>query len=286
MLSPLLLSLQLLAAAPATATAATPASPWLTNLAAARAEARQSGKLIFVDLYAEWCGWCKVLDAKVFSAPQFTQWARDYVLLRVDTEDGGDGSDLYTRIGSGTLPTTLILRHDLAKVGEIQGYAPVDEYMDMIAGQLDQWNRLEEAYRNLVAGEKREDVRALAEGFHERGDGPRAADLYRRLLAGPAMDPELAAWTHYLLADALRIANDFEQAQRVLDDARRVAGTVSSDRLLERLDLLAVQVAEDRGDCRTQANALESFLKLHPESGYASRARRTLDTLRGEPRCS
>jgi thioredoxin-like negative regulator of GroEL len=280
------LALAALLSVPAASSPHAANTAWLTDLTAARAKARETGKPLFVDLYAEWCGWCKVLDAKVFSTPQFAEYGKQFVLLRVDTEDGGDGTALYQRFGAGTLPTTLLLRHDLVKIGEIPGYAPLEEFLERTDEQLAMWRKMESAYDSFVAGNPIEDPRGLAEAFHERGDGPRAAKLYRRLLDDPAIDAELASWTRYLLADSLRLAGDYPAAERELGAARSAATGAKAARLLERIDLLSAQLAEDRGDCRAQATALRSFLEQHPNSDQAWRARRTLDTIRTEPRCS
>lgn len=259
---------------------------WLTDLPAAQAQAKESGRPIFVDLYADWCGWCKVLDAKVFSTPRFADYAKQFVLLRVDTEDGGHGSALYQRFGAGTLPTTLLLRHDLVKIGEIPGYAPLEEFLERTDEQLAMWRKMEGAYDSFSAGNVIEDPRGLAEAFHERGDGTRAAVLYRKLLEDRTIDPELAIWTRYLLADSLRLASDYDAAQRALVEARERAVEARAERVMERIDLLSAQLAEDRGDCRAQASALRTFLEQHPQSDQTWRARRTLDALRAEPRCS
>ena len=38
-------------------------------------------KKLFVDVYTDWCGWCKRLTASVFSKPEFKEWAEDNVIL-------------------------------------------------------------------------------------------------------------------------------------------------------------------------------------------------------------
>jgi thioredoxin-like negative regulator of GroEL len=275
-LTSLALSLSLLASSPP------PPGPWLSDLAPARAEAKRTGKPILVDLYADWCGWCKELDRDVFASPKFQDYGRHFVLLRLDTEDGGDGTMIEGRYGAESLPTILLLRHDLVEIGKVQGFAPVDNYLGRLQAELDNWATINQTYEQVASGRNTADVRALAEELHQRGDGPRAAILYRRVLSTPGLTPDLNGWTRYLLADALRMAEDYESAQREIAEAKRGASGKAGEQLIERLDLLAVQVAEDRGDCRSQVSALQSFIKLHPQSDYRYRAQRTLDTLRSE----
>ena len=65
---------------------------WHETLAPAQAEAAKTGKLIFVDLFADWCGWCHVLDKNVFAAPVFDSLAERLVLVRIDVENGDEGT--------------------------------------------------------------------------------------------------------------------------------------------------------------------------------------------------
>jgi len=59
---------------------------WMTSLPDATAKAGKEKKLLFLDFTgSDWCGWCKKLDAEVFSKPEFIQYAaKNLVLVEVD----------------------------------------------------------------------------------------------------------------------------------------------------------------------------------------------------------
>jgi len=61
-------------------------SSWLTSLPDAKARAEKEKKLLFLDFTgSDWCGWCKKLDAEVFSTPEFAQYAaKNLVLVQLD----------------------------------------------------------------------------------------------------------------------------------------------------------------------------------------------------------
>ncbi len=276
--------LALLALLGSPATAAPPG--WLTRVDEAVERAAESGeagpRYILVDLYAEWCGWCRVLERDVFADPEFVAWSRDFVLLWVDVEDGGEGSELQARYGAGSLPTTLILDRRRVKVGEVTGFHPTREYIAALEAEIDAFRGLDRLFDQVRESGDPELQERLAAELHGRGDGRRAAALYEALLARPSTpDPATAAWLHYQAADAYRLGGDFGGAERHLDRSRRWVRELgvpgSGVALAERLDLLSYRIAEDRGDCRAAVASLERFLAEHPGSAYSRQARRTLE---------
>src|ERR1700719_1391583 len=58
---------------------------WLTDLAAARQQAASENKRLLLDFTgSDWCGYCKLLDAEVLNTSTFRDFAKDYVLVRID----------------------------------------------------------------------------------------------------------------------------------------------------------------------------------------------------------
>ncbi|MFN5983230.1 MAG: thioredoxin family protein [Fluviicola sp.] len=59
---------------------------WYTDLNEAQAAAKKSGKpLMLFFTGSDWCGWCKRLDAEVFSKPEFKTWSdKEVIMLVVD----------------------------------------------------------------------------------------------------------------------------------------------------------------------------------------------------------
>lgn len=59
---------------------------WLVDLDEAYSVSVKSGKPILANFTgSDWCGWCKRLDADVFSKPEFISWAqKNVVLLELD----------------------------------------------------------------------------------------------------------------------------------------------------------------------------------------------------------
>ena len=273
------LTLGLMAIMPLVATPASADSRWLSRLDDAVEQAARDDSYILVDLYAEWCGWCQVLEQKVFSTPEFRELANDFVLLRVDTTDGGEGTRLRTQYRGKTLPTLLILDAQRVKIGAVTGVAPVAEYIASVEAEIDRFGLLLKAYDKARESDKVDLKRQLAEEFHRRVDGRRAAALYQQVLHQTADGSGDAAWLHYYVADSLRLAGGFDPARQSLERARALAQSLDDEELLERADLLSYYIARNAGDCRSAAAALEHYLAQHPHSESSPKARRFLEDL-------
>jgi len=47
------------------------ANPWIRSLPDAQKKAKAANQLIFVDLFADWCGWCHRMEQEVFPSQAF-----------------------------------------------------------------------------------------------------------------------------------------------------------------------------------------------------------------------
>lgn len=256
---------------------------WGKSVAEARAQAESSNRLILVDLYADWCHWCKRLESDVFSTEEFQLYSKKFVLLRVDTEDGAEGADLQEKFSAYNLPTILLVDHRLVEFGRVEGYAPTDQFIGVVEREIAEFRALEAGYERFADTNDPGALTVLADEFHKRGDGKRASSLYRRLLETDTLDKEKANWTRLQLADALRLDEQFDLASQEVSDARDRGRTTGNQDLIERLDLVQAQISLDRGDCSAARSELRRFLLTHPASQLRPWAQRTLDDLETDP---
>ncbi len=70
-------------------------------------EAKNRGKLVLLDLSADWCHWCHVMDRTTYSDPDVIETINsEFVPVRVDIDARPDLSERYNR---GGFPTTAFL---------------------------------------------------------------------------------------------------------------------------------------------------------------------------------
>lgn len=156
---------------------------WAADPDEALERARQNGAYVLVDLYADWCGWCKVLEREVFTTDAFRQFSAGYELLRVDVEDGAEGSALQATYGVSSLPTMLILDGEGIKVGAVSGFFPTAQYIDNLSRQIIHYEASLAHFDQVRASGDLEALRGIAELLHRRRDGKRAQVLYDRMMA-------------------------------------------------------------------------------------------------------
>ena len=158
------------------------AGTWLKSVAAAQKEAKEKKQLILVDMFADWCGWCHRFEREVFPSAQFQGATKDIVLLRLDTEDGKEGTQFARKFGVTQLPTFLLLDADLQLAGTIRGYQPAPQFVK----SLSQTRAKHAAFLSRLANESKlgNDWVArlqLAKDFTERGAHDKSAIRLRKL---------------------------------------------------------------------------------------------------------
>ena len=92
------------------------------------AQAAREDKLVFLDFWADWCGWCKRLDTDVFSNGAVVREMADLLCLAVDKETEAGGA-LAQRYGVAPLPTVMFLDAEGQVLDAIVGYVPADEFL-------------------------------------------------------------------------------------------------------------------------------------------------------------
>ena len=102
-------------------------------------QAAASGKPVLIDVYTDWCTWCKRMDQDVYTQPEIKQYLADhFVTVKLNAEYSTAASyegkaytsrTLAQRFRVSGYPTTIFLRADGAHVANVPGYVPAERFM-------------------------------------------------------------------------------------------------------------------------------------------------------------
>ena len=135
--------------------------PWRTWNTGMK-EAGSSGRIVLVDVYTDWCGWCKRLDADVYSRSEVRRYlAQHFVTIRLNAESGAPASyegqpfterSLAGRFRVNSYPTTIFLRPNGDHMVNVPGYVPADRFLLLLRyigdGHADRGEPFEEFCRS------------------------------------------------------------------------------------------------------------------------------------------
>ena len=119
-------------------------------------KAREEGKLIFVDCYADWCGPCKQLASQVFTQKGVGEFFnRHFVNVQFNVEKDADGKANVAKWGVASLPTLVFIDPKTEQViGKLVGAGDAAWLVEGAKALLDPAKRLDALVARYNAGER------------------------------------------------------------------------------------------------------------------------------------
>ena len=111
-------------------------------LEAGFAEAKKSNKIIMIDVYTDWCGWCKKLDRDVYGSSDVADYLnRQYVIIKLNAESKSKvlfdktsytEAELSQAFGVSGYPTILFFDSNGEPLDKLGGFVPANEFLPII----------------------------------------------------------------------------------------------------------------------------------------------------------
>ncbi|HEV2692776.1 MAG TPA: thioredoxin family protein [Verrucomicrobiae bacterium] len=118
-----------LSAAPVTVSAATNEITWLTDYDAALKQATTGNRLVMIDFYTPWCGYCRLMEKKTFTDAKVQAQLAGFVRLKID---GDQQPQIAAKYGVQGFPTTLVVDATGKPVVGAVGYVTPDFYLTIL----------------------------------------------------------------------------------------------------------------------------------------------------------
>lgn len=245
---------------------------WTRSLSDAKAKAAPEEKLIIVDLYADWCGWCKQMDVHTWAHASVVAKREKYVFLKLNAEKEKDGIELRRRFGVTGFPTVLILDSRGDEFERLEGYLPAEKFLSKLQAALDDPASL----GNLRAIERRDpkdlNIRfQLASKLMNRNDFAGAEKRFKAIVReDPTNRSETTDIALFYLALCQLSRDDGTESLATIDRVRKEFpdSRISPNAMLLSSEILLRLARPDDAKKRIQ-----EFLKLYPGHPLAPRAR-------------
>ena len=217
---------------------------------AAQSLAKQQGKLMLIDFYADWCGPCKRFKADATTVSELKQGLESVVFFSIDAEKG-DGIKLAQRYGVRSYPNFLLADAEGNAVFRWVGYGDADGFLKNLNQGLADPTTLVDKEMRFEKKPTVEDAEAVATAALAASDMSKAANWYEKAakLQGGGYEGEIYMAKFYGLraglfskdevvaaADAVMKGDKFDDKMMVYQTQASLARATGDPALRHRYD--------------------------------------------------
>lgn len=196
------------------------------EMESAQKKASDQQLMLFVDVYATWCGPCKMMDQEVYTDPAVSEYMNaNFVSVRLDGE-----SD-YGRIYASAqelqgYPSMFIFSRNGEPVSRVVGFTPANELLSSLKGTVDGYKTIQVYQTKYQRGTLEEvEFAAYIAAVREMGNQKQAEQLseeyVERVMGDKLSDNDITVVAYYMdLEDTWwpEFSSDPERLRKVLED--------------------------------------------------------------------
>lgn len=110
---------------------------WQHDLHSGMDSARKGNKFVLIDLYTDWCGWCKKLDRDTYTDASVVDLLNNqFVCVKLDAEDGGEGESFARQHKVRGFPCIMVLDASGKVRGTSYGYRSPQDFSELVRGMI------------------------------------------------------------------------------------------------------------------------------------------------------
>jgi len=98
-------------------------------------QAKDTGKLVFIDVHTTWCGPCKEMARTTFQSEEVGKvFNKKFINLKIDAENDADGGDISKTYSVNAYPTLLFINGDGKLVKKLVGKQSEEKLLSIANG--------------------------------------------------------------------------------------------------------------------------------------------------------
>jgi thioredoxin-related protein len=218
---------------------------WRADAEAALAEAQQAGKLLMVDVYTDWCGWCKELDKVTYSDKKVIDKSNDFIPLKLNPESGAAAKSFTSRYPVRGYPTILFIVADGTLVGRIAGFADAPTLLDVMSVASTYGPGIKSFLNDFTAGDSTK-ARNMLPVLVKLGMTANAMTVFDKLDQSHALSPGIRQTIALGIARQLVDYDQYELALRYVRIVEAVDSGSDDNREAGRLHAVCIFYTEGK----------------------------------------